>query len=326
MKAKTLFLSALAIAGLAAANAQETTTPVGYEQLNIRASSFNYLGIRFHQPILASGDSMSAISSTQVQDTGIDFSSVSTPSTIYILEVLDGSGTITEFDGSAVSGDTIGVADDLQFLGTFSYQIRAAATLASVFGENNSAGLSAGFFGPTGADVVYVPNGAGGFDQYYYDSGSSSWIDNSNSSTVTASNIPLVYADGVVIAASSNAPASITVSGELKKGATSVPLLVGFNYLSSVAPAGSTLSTLFDSSQLEPGFFGPTGADVVYIPDGSGNFNKYYYDSGAGSWANADTAASVDGTSIAIDSSGVLVSAVNSKNITLGVPSTYSGL
>ncbi|MDX1681444.1 MAG: hypothetical protein R3242_12035, partial [Akkermansiaceae bacterium] len=61
MKAKTLFLSALAIAGLAAANAQETTTPVGYEQLNIRASSFNYLGIRFHQPILASGDSMSAI-------------------------------------------------------------------------------------------------------------------------------------------------------------------------------------------------------------------------------------------------------------------------
>ncbi len=327
MKLNSLLLPAIAIAGIATANAQETTTPVGYETITLQKSAFNYIGIRLHSAIEASGTGMSATNATTVQDASADFTGDFTADDFYILELLDGSGIIQEFLGNQATGTSITIPDDLASQGSFAYQIRKAATLASMFGTDNSAGLNPGFNSSAGADVVYVPDGSNGFDKYYYSSRFSSWMDADTNQTVDSTNVPLIYSDGLIIYASASAPDSITVSGEVKQRNTKAVLIAGFNYISTVAPTGGTLANMINSNELTPGFNSSTGADVIYVPDGSGGFNKYYYSSRFSGWANADNSQLLspsDGSGVSLAGSGLIISVSVAKNITLKVPASYS--
>jgi hypothetical protein len=86
----------------------------------------------------------------------------------------------------------------------------AGATLASAF-DAAIPTLDKGFFGP-GGDLFYVPDGSGGFNQYYYDDGLSSWADSSGNA-VTAASIALpsgviVFNDGIAQALLNSPPAS----------------------------------------------------------------------------------------------------------------------
>lgn len=322
MKPITTFALLSAFFAVAAQGA--VTKPVGYETLSLLPNAFNYLGLRLHESTVNAG-SIDAITATTVTDTGADFSNLSAnPNTFYILEILDGSGIISEFQGSDVSGDTITIPDDLT--GAVStpvdYAIRPAATLDSVFGPNNEAGLSPGTFSTLGADLIFVPDGAGDFNGYYYDSiGGWSTI---ALAPVTGAETPLVYSDGVIISASANAPASLVVTGELKTSETQLPALAdAFNYFSSVAPT-ATLADLFDPAELDQGTFSTLGADLIFFPDGSGGFNSYYYDS-IGGWSTT-ALAPVDATTIDA-TSGVLFSNFGAQaGLTGGVPDGYSSL
>lgn len=335
---KSLFsyslLAAVLSSGLVSAQATTaSTTPVGYESLTLH-SGFNYLGLRLHSSVIASG-TLKVITATSVTDTGADLSAISAnPNTLYVLEVENGGGIITEFLGSAVSGSTITTVDNLSPTGAnvavgAAYKIRPASTLSSVFGAANSAGLASGFFGSGGADVIYSPNGTGGFRRFYYDTGYASWANADTAAAVNGAAVALVYADSLLISSTGTGAASITVAGELKKAPTKVVALANaFTYISTVAPAGLTLAGAFGATNpagFDKGFFGSGGADVVYVPQGS-TFKRYYFDSGYNSWADADTATAVTATSIDLPS-GVVISNVGAAvEIKLNVPTTYGSL
>jgi hypothetical protein len=315
------FLAAALACGMA--NAQTAyTTPVGYETLSV-ASGFNYHGLRLHQATVAAG-TFETVGASSLVDDQATFALSATKT--YIVEINDGSGLITTVLGSAASGTTITTVDNLSELGVAngaSYSIREAATLSSVFGASNSAGLVAGFGGIGGADVIFVSNGSG-FDQYYYDDLETSWAD-VNGVAVDGSAIPIVYTDSLIISAT--APISVVVTGEVKTEATSAAVAGGFNYISSMYPAGATLASTFDAAvpTLDRGFGGIGGADVFFVGDGSGGFDQYYYDDLETSWADVDGLA-VDGSTISL-SSGVIFSNEGSPlNLKLSAPASYSSL
>ncbi len=312
-----------ALFAVGAANAA-STTPVGYETLSLQ-SGFNYLGLRLHAATVSAG-TFETVTANQVTDTGSDLGALLDDNTTYVLEINNGSGVVQEFLGSAATGDSISLVSDItgSVSAGASYQIRPAATLASVFGANNSAGLATGFFGP-GGDIVFVPDGAGGFAQYYYDEGESSWAD-SNGVVVDGASVPLVYLDGVVIAATGDL--SLTVTGEVKKTSTSQLLLSeSFNYLGSVYPAGATLASSFDAAipTLDKGFFGP-GGDTFFVPDGAGGFNQYYYDDGESSWADATSGTVIDATQVDLPAGVLVFNTGAAAPLLNSAPASYSSL
>ena len=125
--------------------------------------------------------------------------------------------TVDSFDADA---DTITLSDDLSdnFADADTFTIRPAATLATVFGADNSAGIDAGSGGTAGADQIWVPNATGGFDKYYYDgfntnSFTATWTDGADGSAVTAADIAIIYTDGLIILGAGTDNNTFVVSG-----------------------------------------------------------------------------------------------------------------
>lgn len=313
-------LGALLAIGAADAAA---TTPVGYETLTI-APGFNYAGLRLQQPTLYAG-TFETVTSNSLTDTGATFAL--TAATTYIIEIDNGSGILTQVLGSSASGATITTTDNLSAAGVAngaSYTIREAATLSGTFGANNSAGLVGGFGGIGGADVVFIPDGSGGFDQFYYDDLEGSWAD-VNGAAVNGALVPIVYTDSLIVSATG--PLSLVVTGEVKTEPTAAATSGGFNYIGSVYPAGATLSSTFDSAvpTLDRGFGGIGGADVFFIPNGSGGFNQYYYDDLEASWADVN-GAPVNGALINLSSGVIFSNEGGPLSLKLTPPAFYSGL
>ncbi len=319
----------LAAAACGFANAQTTayTTPVGYETLSVQPG-FNYLGLRLQRPVIASG-TLAAVTSTSITvGASLNLASLLTSSSTYILEISNANGVTQEFLGSAVSGSVIMTPGDLssKASGGDSYKVRAAPTLASIFGATNTAGLATGFFGP-GGDIVYLPNpsAVGGFDQYYYDDGQTSWADSSGTA-VDGAQIAINYADGVIVSADGTGASALTVSGEVKTAKTGYSLAAGaFNYLSSIHPAGATLSSSFNDSlgSIDKGFFGP-GGDIFYIPNptAQGGFDQYYYDDGQSSWADSSGSV-VNGADISLKSGILIFNDGDVSNVVTTPPTSY---
>ncbi|MES2658240.1 MAG: hypothetical protein V4689_06460 [Verrucomicrobiota bacterium] len=319
-------LLAAAASGVAFGAETAYTTPVGYETLPL-ASGFNYVGIRTHSPTVAAG-TFETVTATTLTDTGSALGTTLDDATSYIIEITGGNGAITNILGAAAVGDAITVTDNLTSVGVANgaaYRIRPASTLSSIFGSGNSAGLAAGFFGPGGADLVYVPSGGGNFTIYYYDDGIPGWADGTGAG-VDPSAITLIYTDTLIVA--TGAPLNLTVSGEVKKDSTLLALDSGFNYAASVYPAGATLASEFGLTSppnLDYGFFGPGGADLVYLPNGAGGFNIYYYDDGIPGWADG-TGAGVDAATVNLTPGVIIANENGPVNLKANAPSSYSSL
>lgn len=353
MKPITSFALLSALASLAAQGA--VTGPVGYET-NDYAVGFNLVGIRLHEPAVISGD-LETINVASVEDTDVaDFAAVlgaSGTSGTYVLEVSDGSG-IYQLP-TTWTGSSIDVAADLtgDVAPGATYTIRPASTLASVFGAANGvanagAGLGAGSGGPASSatiDQVWVPDGAGGYDRYYYDNFApptytgASWalVDSGapgGAVAVDATSIVLPYPQGFLINAAT--AGSLVVTGDVKVDVTETDFNPGFNVVSSVAPAGATLVTAFGAANeagLNPGSGGPASSatiDQVWISDGVGGYDRYYYDNFApptytgASWALIDSGApggavAVDGSTISLPS-GYLINSPAGGMVVQGIP------
>lgn len=320
-------IAAFAACGLASAQTA-TTTPVGYETLELAAGT-NYIGLRLHEETLLAG-TVDSIDVDTLTDAAVDFDSVLVggANTFYILEIDNGSGAIQELTGLSGNNTELTLTEDITGLVSpgDSYRIRKAATLESVFGASNEAGLAPGFFGTAGADLVSVPNGLGGFDDYYYDEDQTTWA-KSDASPVAPSEIPLIYADGIVM--TMTAPLDLVVTGEVKTTSVLHFAASGTNYLSSVFPAGATLESAFGApttiATLDAGFFGTAGADLFLIPDGAGGFDTYYYDEDQTSWASED-ATPVDASTVDLPSGFVFVNEGGDLNLLNSAPAGYENL
>lgn len=305
-----------------------STTPVGYETLSLAAGT-NYIGLRLHESTVVAG-TVDTITATNMTDAAVDFGATLTggATTWYIVEFENAGGVIQEVTGASASGSTLTLPQNVTASVTAgtNYRIRKAATLASVFGTSNSAGLVPGFFGTAGADIVAVPNGSGGFNQYYYDGDQTSWAD-ATANPVNAASVPLVHVDGVVMIMT--APLSVTVTGEVKTKAVSHFVQGGTNYLSSIFPAGATLGSAFGSAAtiatLDPGFFGTAGADLFLLPNGSGGFNQFYYDGDQTSFADGN-ANPIDPATVPMPSGFVFVNQGAAFSLLDSPPSSYGSL
>lgn len=308
---------------------QATSNVVGYET-NDLVVGFNYTGQRLvGSQILATtvSGAPAGTTVTLAADSGLSSERV-------VFEVNSGTaaGTVVV---AVVTGTTAVTSDDLsaELADGDSVVLREAATLASVFGDPLTAPLVGGSTA-AGSDIVLVPNGSGGFDQYYYKGagfGTFGWYDAVTDIIVpNSSAVDLVYTDGIVINVKTT-PTAITYTGDVKTDDTSFAILSGFNYISTIYPAGSTLATAFGDPINAPLVGGSTaaGSDIILVPDGAGGFTQYYY-LGAGfgtfEWKNAVTEASVDPTTVSLSSGVVINRKTGSVNLTVAPPAFYSSL
>jgi len=285
-------LTKVAVASLTAlvighASAQESVSkPVGYETLNL-VTGFNYIGLRLHEAPVISGEPTLVDGAVVTVADGV--ADALTPGETYILEVTEGDATgdtvlISSFDAA---NDTLTLSIDLSanlFPNDAVFTIRPSADLESVFGLSNSANLTSGP-GLATSDQVWIPNGSGGYNKYFYGEGGGfgvqeGWKDSSEN-LVTAADVNLVYTNGIIVFAL--APNDLVVSGSVKVTPTTYSLQTKFNLVGSVYPVGATLSSLFgaaNESQLTSGP-GIATSDQVWIP-GVGGFEKYFYGEGGG--------------------------------------------
>jgi len=275
---------------------------------------------------------LDSATATTVTDAAVNFTTTLTSGRTYILEITNGSGDGTIQEITTWSGSTLDVPANLTGIvtgGTTTYKLRPAATVGSVFGATNSAGLLASANAdPAEADVIYIPDGNGGFTQIFYSSaeGFTGWYDTVNFADAT--NTPLVYADGFLLQRRGGTNLTLTIVGEVKTTATLLSVNQPFTYLGGVYPAGSTLGTSgLSTSVLPSANADPAEADVIYMPDGSGGYLQYFYSTAEGFTGWYDTVNFADSSNVEI-TPGILVQrrAPSSYSAKLTPPPSYSSL
>jgi hypothetical protein len=328
-------LAAAAACGMALGQTAYTT-PVGYSTQSL-ALGFNAAGLTLQNPAVAAGN-FETITATTLTDSNITYAPVA--GRMYILEFTSGSsnvkGSIFEIPAASISGSTITVttvpATDLVALGVTSsdkYSLRLAPTLEDIFttvplssGGVLNAGLSA-----TGADVVWVPTGPGTYAKYFLHSSTLAF--RLAGTTTPTPNVPLIYADGILIEKKSAAAASLVVSGEVKKVGTTSAISLGFNLLGQVSPVGLNLGNAGLEAALTAGL-SATGADNVWIQQPNLSYIKYFRRSSNGAWRTSTTA--VDLTPSQVEavtlSNGFFVEkkSAGTVNLKLNVPASYDNL
>jgi hypothetical protein len=305
-------LAALATTGFGSA-VEVATTPVGYVSQTLQANAFNSIGLTLHKSPLVSSQ-LTEVTANSVSSSLLDFTSLLTPGSTYILEITSGTGVGTIQEVTSWDGDTLSLPQNLTLVGVVigdSFKIRKAPTLEEVFGTTVTV-LAKGF-NAGAADIVWVPDGNAGYTRYFLHA-SNAWRNAANSAA--SPNIPLVYTDGILIEKGS-ASASLVISGELKKEGTNAVIVKGFNLISVVAPVGSTLQNLGLEDDLASGF-NAGAADIVWVPVSAGQYARYFRHNTAG-WRSADTNVNVT-VDVPLPSAILIERGGASKNISLKTP------
>jgi len=295
-------LSLLAIASLSTLSAV-TTDPVGYVTQTIKPGQFNLIGLNLSSAVEASGVFESAAGNTLTDDQA-DFTTSLDSGSDYVLKITNGTSELGMNTGvSGNTGTTVTTDDDISSVvtATTQYEIREVFTVADIFGDTNQKELQGAVSGNTAdADIIWVPNGSGGYNKVYYNSVarpfpplSVGWK-GTTSGNADASDTPLYFTDGMFIQVQRSAfgaseagvdPADLTskdivVAGSVVIEDSQVALLTGFNAVSRVFPGQLTLAdTAFDTELVSAVSGNTADADIIWIPNGSGGYNKFYHNS-----------------------------------------------
>ena len=330
MKATSLFCSAIAIGALTTANAQETTTPVGYNTQTCYNGVFTLVGVTLHGATEANGAVVGITADTLTVADGIVDALSTGP---YLIEITSGTAAgavnlITSFDAAA---DSIVAENDLQAAGvaaTDTFVIRPAATIGSVFGTGSNVLINKG--DANTGDLIYIPAGGGAFDIYYHTTdsafGAGAWSKVGGGGS--GADTPILYADSLLVLNRSGANYDLVTSGEVKTTPTIFGLPDTFNYISTAYPTGATLndSGLANSTGFKKG--DANTGDLVYIPDSAspGAYRIFYHTTdsafGAGSWN--EIGGSGDGTTAITDGIIIRRRATDPYNASFAVPSSWS--
>jgi hypothetical protein len=210
-------------------------------------------------------------------------------------------GTILEITGSSASAKTLTVGSDVTGLDGASYAIRKFRTLGDVFGSDNSAGFTTGA-SPTVSDIVYkvgFEQGQVVWQRYYYQSappfaGGNGWRKAGDSQT-DMTNVAIFPDEGLLVRRRGNTDISITLPGSIKTHNSRTALVQGFNLVSLSYPVDVSLESLGLDAKLTAGS-GPANSDIIYMVTGSGQFERYYFQSappfaGGNGWRKAGDSA-----------------------------------
>ncbi len=324
-------LLALALTGASQAQTTVTTTPVGYTTQTLAANRQNLVGINVMTPVIASG-SFTAVSGATLTDSNTNFTQAITAGKTAVLEITSGSGMVpgTVQDFVTWSGNSITLPAAVTGVAVGNtYRIRLAPTLQEIF----PVGTLAGSVIASTADKVWVPTGPGTYDRFWYKTGTSAgWrktTTGSNDTGAVTGDVPLLYIDGIIVEKKGTAK-DLVLSGEVKTKGSNVYLTQGQNLISIVPPTGSTLFNAGLQGDIAGSAVAST-ADIVWVPNGSGSFNRYWYKTtNPAGWCGTTTGSNNTGA-VSVDVSlppSIIIQrrSTTPKVITMDVPAAYSSL
>ena len=258
------------------AGVAEDQGPVGVRTEILLANDFNLIGIELMEPISAEG-TLTSIEGLTVQDGLATFSTaLEGERKTWILQMTSGAmeGWVVEVE--AVESETrLKMADDFGAAGVITgdlYEIRAAKTIGDIFGLNNEAGLMGGH--STDADLIWIPDGRGGFDLYYFEDNflGREWRGLTGE---ISSDVPISYTEAFFVQRKADTDLELHITGHVQTRAAIVPLRQGFNFISRVVPFGQTFRTSGLNSQVQGGHH--TGdSDLFWVPDGKGGYTLIF--------------------------------------------------
>ncbi|HKK19152.1 MAG TPA: hypothetical protein VJ952_10780, partial [Opitutales bacterium] len=278
-----------------------TTDPVGYVTETLKSDSFNLFGLNLASPVVVSGTFESS-NETTLTDSDASFDTQLSPGSEYYVKILSGEGNVGINTSASASGaTTILTADDISAVvsaGT-QYEIRRVLTISDIFGADNSAELKGALAGDrTNADIVWIPDGEGGYTRVYYNETARTFPPLSvgwkttGSADADASTTPVYFTDGMLIQVKRSTfdvaeagvdeldltRKNLTITGSVQTADSQLVLEQGFNFISRVFPGNVTLAESDLSQVIAHATAGDlTNADIIWVPDGAGAYNRYYY-------------------------------------------------
>jgi len=330
MKLKNTLALATSALALGISGAQTATSDiVGYETISLN-SGFNPVGVRLVQPVLFSG-TFDGDDNTSLTDSSADFSTLAS-NTSYILQITDTDGYNEVFTTSDLVGST-GITTQIANLGDFSsspYTIRLAETIETVFGTNNSAGLTS-TTSASSSDQIWISDGSGGFTQYFFfnlnGTPTLSLVDPLG--PIDPSTIALAPDEGLLLVANGGAK-DIVISGSVNTSDTATVLSSGFNAVNSIFPAGTTIETAFGTNN-SAGLTSTTSAsssDQIWVSDGNGGFTQYFFFNlnGTPTLSLVDPLGPIDPSTVNLDAGFLIVANGGAKTVTQKAPDSISNL
>ncbi|WP_395735566.1 TIGR02597 family protein [Prosthecobacter sp.] len=312
------------------AQAQVTTTPVGFVTMSIAGNggsgqpAYTFASLGLVNPTLLQSTITSFGTSTITDSaaTWLDNAYNSTTAgalPTHFIEILSGSaaGNIIDITATSASSQTLTLNTNSVSLASLgvtagtSYAIRQHWTIASVFGTGASVTLQGG--SSTSADQVQLFR-ANAFVSYYYQTSgrglTNAWVQSGNAN-VDAGTTVIYPDDGILIVRNQSSNVSVTISGSVKTGQTSIPVNSGYTLLGNVYATGMTLGTSnLYTGNASTGVAGgsSTSADQVMFWNGTAFVAYYYQTSGRGllnTWVQAGNA-NVDASSTPIPAGAAL--------------------
>ena len=294
-------LSLLAIASLFTLNSLSAveTDPVGYVTETISPAGFNLIASNLSGPVVASG-AFSSADSTTATDANASFTTSLSGSSDYVLALTSGANVGVNTGVTASSATAVATGDDLSSLVSDgdTYEIRSVLTVADLFGSDNSAELAGATAGNTSAaDIVWVQN-ATGYTKVYYNAVarpfpplSVGWktttTGNSDASATAVYFTDAIWvqvqrsafsSDEAGVDASDLTSKDIVFAGSVVTHSSEVAAESGFNFINRIFPGDMSLGESGMESDIALATAGnTTDADLIWIPNGSGGYNKYYY-------------------------------------------------
>ncbi|WP_038159870.1 hypothetical protein [Verrucomicrobium sp. BvORR106] len=334
-------LAAVSIPGISTA-AEVSTGPVGFQSIPIKAGQFNLVGVNFLRPVLTAGALESASGNTLVDD-GATFTTVLAGATGLWVEITNGNGAGASSRVTSFTATSLTTEDDLSsfVVQGSSYSVRAAYSVAGLFGAANDSakgadvgstevGLKSGNVNT--ADVIWIPV-QGGFIKVYYATAAPPFTTAGWKTTSTgnadASATPIFHSEGIFIERRGTTDLKLGCLGDVKKIQAKIGVSQGFNYVNRIFPVGATLGNSGLASTLRPG--NASTADIVWLPNTTGGYDKYYYASAAPpftteGWKGTSTG-NVDKSGTTLTSGFIIERRGTELNVTISPdPAIYGGL
>ena len=186
--------------------------------------------------------------------------------------------------------------------------------------------------------IVYTAPGAS-VNIYYFDANGNGTRDEADfdgwytAGGDVADNQVIPYADGFLVQRVAGDPKTLVVTGEVKKEPTKSVLGSGFNFLSSVAPAGLTLLESGLHQSISTSADGDsTTVDNVVLDVAGIQTNAYFFDlnqNGVIDEADGDawyTAGGDPANSFTLEGGFYIINVGSAKPYKISVPTSYSNL
>jgi len=299
-----------------------TTKPVGYRTETIKTGVFNLFSPNLDNPVGAAG-TIDTIAGATLTDNEANFSAAFTAGEPITLKIMDGANAGITQDVTGFTATTITTAQDISSLlaAGVKYELRKTPTIASTFGAANEAGLFAGT--ATTADLIWLPDGAGGYVRYFRSSGGipgAGWRRVGGGATEAAAT-PISITDAMFVERKGTTDLNVVFTGHVQTTATKSGVVQGFNPLSRVIPVGLTLADSQLQTELTQGT--ATAADLIWNPDGLGAYDRYFYSPGGipgVGWRRVG-GGSTDQATVALKSGFLIERKGTATNVTVRIPS-----